>query len=353
MTERATVYRVGMSGTSTLLGKEILTVLKERNFPVSYVIGVEDRSDGLDAPILNIADDPIPVIGESGGEGAECDFLFVAGGTASLPKDVDAQERFTRGNETAKHQFVIDATGGSPSPNPVVRLPIFDGTSRDLAAGVKQGNRVFVCPHPATIVLAGLVLRIAARLDIRHISALVFVPASEFGAGAIEELQRQTIGLLNFGEVPRKVFGAEVAFSMSPRLGAKGKSSLVAAEVRIRSELERLLAARSVVPAVRVVLAPSFYSMAFSIYAVSAPPATAIQDEQALSGENVRWVRSAQPSASPAEVQGSASLLLDPVVVNPSQAGGFWLWGRVDDLRLQAENAVIMAEDLTPFVGRS
>ncbi|HTV55193.1 MAG TPA: Asd/ArgC dimerization domain-containing protein [Terriglobia bacterium] len=350
MTEGASVYRVGLNGGLTLLGKEILTVLKARNFPVNYVIGVEDRSEELDAPILNIADDPIPVIEESGGEGAECDFLFLAGPTASAPKQPRAPVESGRENETAKRQFVIDVTGGSSAPSPVLRLPLFDAARQDVAAGVKQGNGLFVCPHAATIVLAGLVLRIAARLDIRNISALVFLPASELGPGAIEELQKQTIGLLNFGEVPRKVFGAQVAFNMLPRLGAKGKSILAATENRIRSELQQLLAVCSAVPAVRVVQAPSFYSMAVSIYAQSPQRATAIQIEEALSGENVRWARSSQPSASPADVQGSATLLLDPAVVELGQAGGFWLWGRADDLRLQAENAVMMAEELVPFV---
>jgi aspartate-semialdehyde dehydrogenase len=347
VTENASVYRVGLKGASTLLGKEILAVLKARNFPVSYVIGVQERSDALDAPILNIADDPIPVIEGSSGEEAECDFLFLAARAADRNEQPKTLEQSGRGNGTAKRPFVIDATGGLSVSNPALRLPLFDPASRDL---VKPSHRVFVCPHAATIVLAGLLLRIMAHLDIRHSSALVFLSASELGPGAIDELQKQTIGMLNFGEVPRKVFGAQIAFNMSPRLGAKGTNSLAATETRIRSELEGLLARRGAVPAVRVVQAPSFYSMAFSVYTQSPQRVTAVQIEQALSGENVRWVRSSQPSASPAEVQGSATLLLDPADIDPGQPGGFWLWGRVDDLRLQAENAVMMAEDLAPFV---
>jgi aspartate-semialdehyde dehydrogenase len=352
MIEGVSVYRVGLKGASTLLGKEILAVLKARQFPVTYVIGVEDRSDGLDAPILNIADDPIPVIEASAGEGIECDFLFLAGRKVVPVKQPKAVEESDPGSGTAKRGFVIDASGVSAADS-VLGVPAFDPPSQDVAEAVKQGKQLFACPHAATIVLAGLVLRLAARLEIRHISALVFLPASELGPSAIDELQKQTIGLLNFDEVPRKVFGAQVAFNMSPRLGGKGRSSLAAAESRLRSELERLLGGRTAVPAVQVVQAPSFYSMAFSIYMQSLQRATAAQIEQALSGDNVRWVRSSQPSASPAEVQGSATLFLDPVVIEPSQAGGFWLWGRVDDLRLQAENAVMIAEHLAPFIAHS
>jgi aspartate-semialdehyde dehydrogenase len=346
MTEGPSAYRVGLKGASTLLGKEILTVLKARNFPVTYVIGVEDRSNGLDAPVLNIGDDPIPVI-EASGEGAACELLFLAS------RSVLPTEQSEWGNSAEKRRFVIDASGVLSPPNPVVALPLFDTPSQPLITSARGGNRVFVCPHAASIVMAGLVLRLAERIDIRHISALVFLPASEFGPSAIDELQKQTIGLLNFGEVPRKVFGAQIAFNLSPRLGGKGEGSLSATEKRIRSELELLLAGRTALPALRLVQVPSFYSMSFSIYIESPQRVTEVQIEQALSGDNVRWVRASQPSASPAEAQGSSTLLLDPAILEPSQPGGFWLWGRVDDLRLQAENAVMIAEHLAPFIGDS
>jgi aspartate-semialdehyde dehydrogenase len=355
MNESGMNYRVGLEGASTLLGKEILAVLKARNFPAGYVIGLEDRGEAPETPILNISDDPIPVIQESSGERPECDFIFRTRRQALATEEAEAQEGRGpgAGRSGRKRSFVIDASAGVLPSNSVLCMPLFDNVSEKLAAASQKGAQYFVCPHAASIALAGLVLRLAANLDIRYFSALILLPASELGPDAIDELQKQTIGLLNFADVPRKVFGAQAAFNVSPRLGGKAKDSLADAEIRIRSELESILAGRAAPPAVRVVQAPTFYSMAFSIYAQSPQRATAIQVEQALSGEGIRWVRSSQPSASPVEAQGSATLLLDPVSVQPGPPGGFWLWGRVDDLRLQAENAVAIAEHLRPFLGEA
>jgi aspartate-semialdehyde dehydrogenase len=346
------VWRVAFEGASSLLGKEILAVLKARGFPVSHVIGLESRTDVPEAPILDIADDAIPVVPESAGQSAEYDFVFRAGRSSLSVETPEPAERpdGAAGAEGSKAGFVIDMSGSS-APRSLTLLPLFSSADQDLEAAFEKGVRHFVCPHAVTCVLAALGLRLSASIEIRQTSALFFLSASELGPDAIEELQKQTVGLLNFGDIPRKVFGTQIAFNLSPRLGGKAKNSLVAAEARIQGELEHLLARHAPVPAVRLVQSPSFYSMAFSIYVQSPVRATASQIQQALSGNNVRWVRVTQPSATPAEVQGSATLLLDPIV-EAGQPGGFWVWGRVDDLRLQAENAVAIAEHLMPFINR-
>lgn len=353
-------YRLALEGASTLLGKEILAALKARNFPVSYIVGVEPKGGELEPPILNIGDDPIPVVHEPSGSPAEFDFTFRAGRHAAHEEKTEsAQAKRLDGEEKdgpVSSRFVIDASAsGHLPPGSFLSIPLLDDSAREkLAAATAEGARCLISPHAASIALAGLMLRFAAAVEIRAISALVLISASEFGAEGIDELQKQTISLLNFAEVPRKVFGAQAAFSVSPRLGGKARRRMADLETRIHGELERLLSGQTLVPvpAVRLVHAPSFYSMALSIYVQSPHRAAAPEAEQALSGGGVEWVRSSQPSASPVDAQGSAALFLDPVIADASPVGGFWLWGRADDLRLQAENAVAIAELLIPLLDR-
>lgn len=341
MSGGARTYRVGLEGASTLLGKEILAVLKARQFPVSYVIGFQPPAKEPEPPILNIADDPIPVIQETGETEAECDVVFRASTQPPAADSTPAPE--PPGNGAPGRRVVIDAAGGSAAGS-VLSMPLFDEATPGSAADRDRAGGYFASPHAASIVIAGLMLRLAARFEIRSSSALAFLPASELGPDAIDELQRQTIALLNFGDVPRRIFNAQAAFNLGPRLGGKAKASLTVREDRIRSELERLLKGRAAPPALRLVQAPSFYSMAFCLYIHSVEKVAASQIEQALYGERLQWVRASQPSPSPVDVQGSASLFLDPVVTETGQPGGFWLWGRVDDLRLVAENTVVIAE---------
>ncbi|HLI29666.1 MAG TPA: hypothetical protein VKV79_01040, partial [Terriglobia bacterium] len=55
--------RVAMTGAGTLLGKEILSVLKERNFPTSRVIELESGEELPGIPILDLEDEALPVLG--------------------------------------------------------------------------------------------------------------------------------------------------------------------------------------------------------------------------------------------------------------------------------------------------
>ena len=49
----------------------------------------------------------------------------------------------------------------------------------------------------------------------------IFEPASERGTAGIEELQQQTVNLLSFQPVPKKVFDTQLAYAMLAQFGAE------------------------------------------------------------------------------------------------------------------------------------
>ena len=54
------------------------------------------------------------------------------------------------------------------------------------------------------------------RLGLREATVVVFQPASAAGAGGVEELYQQSVSLLNFHDLPRAVFGRQIAFNLVP-----------------------------------------------------------------------------------------------------------------------------------------
>jgi aspartate-semialdehyde dehydrogenase len=327
-------YRVAVVGASSLLGKELLAVLEERRFPVAQLVKIEAGGEP-ELPIIDLEEETPSALGSVEVKGDELDFAFVAARPDPLPAFLQA--------ESARPGVVIDLDEGlrelSPAPPRIAFLEA-------APTSTPPGSRALVASaHPATLMLSLLLLRLAARFEIRTAVAHVFTPASNLGPRAIEELQRQTVNLLSFQKVPRAVFGSQLAFNLLPRLGGgSGSSAFGGLEGRIRGELRGSLAGRVPLPALRLLQAPVFYSMAVSLYVETAAATTPAATAQALAGERVRVRRPAERAPSQVEATGSAEILIDSIVADSARPTGLWIWAAADNLRLAAQNAVEIAE---------
>jgi aspartate-semialdehyde dehydrogenase len=346
--------RVAMTGVNTLLGKELLSVLKDRAFPLTHVTALDEDFQQEDPPILDLSAEPLLVIPRSETDASRYDFLFRAVPHRELgetPKKTAAPSRTVVDPFDGTSRFVIHVAGAQRAHAGAVWCAPWLGKTAALGrAEVGDGTQIFVSPHAATLALNALLLPLAPEPGIRYATAVIFTPASELGSGAIEELQKQTLSLLNFGEMPAEFFGGQAAFNLLPRLTGKAARRARLTASQVRCEFERLAAGRAPAPALRLVYAPVFYSTSVLAYVQPATPAHATRIEQSLAQDRVQWIKSSDAAASPVDVQGGSSLFLDPVAVD--EDGGFWVWARFDDLRITAENAVTIAEQLVPFLDR-
>jgi aspartate-semialdehyde dehydrogenase len=201
--------------------------------------------------------------------------------------------------------------------------------------------------HPATIVLCLLLLRLATRAGVEMACAHVFSPASHLGPRAIDELQKQTVNLLSFQNIPSAVFGSQLAFNLLPRLAGSGTETLTGLENRVRAETQQYLAGSAPVPALRFIQTPVFYSLGVSLYVETASAITPSEAASAISGERVRLRRPSEIAPSQAEVTGSDEVVIDSVTADAARPNGLWIWAAADNLRLAAQNAVEIAEDFT------
>ena len=60
----------------------------------------------------------------------------------------------------------------------------------------------------------------------KRVVATVFEPASEHGQKGMDELHEQTVNLLSFQQLPKKVFDTQVAFNMVARYGEQSVPAL-------------------------------------------------------------------------------------------------------------------------------
>ncbi len=325
---------VAVVGASSLLGKEILAVLQERRFPISRLVTIELEEEDPGPPILDLSGDAEKLVPETAVNNAEVDFAFVAARLAAAKRGPE----FLRQGST-NDCVVIDLVGGLESGSAAI-----DGQpSADREGTAPEARRIAVA-HPAVIVLRDLLLRVATRHAIKVAVATIFFPASESGPQAIDELQKQTVSLLSFQKIPRAVFGSQLAFNILPRLGGRARAPLVEIEKRITAQLRLSLGERVPTPAVRVLQAPVFYSLAVSLYLETVEPASPDDVGATLAGKGIRVLKPSQQTPTQVEVTGSSDILVDTLARDREHPGGIWIWAVADNLRLAAVNAVTIAE---------
>jgi aspartate-semialdehyde dehydrogenase len=334
-------YRVAVLGASSLLGKELLTVLRERRFPVSRLVEIDANSvenHDPELPILDLDADPADKFLNPEVRGDELDFAFIAAPPDPLPA-------FLR-PESARPAVVIDLEESMTESGTVAPRITRAGDAASPGLTTAETLRpVIASAHSVTIALSLILLRLAGRFELSCAIANIFSPASQLGPRAIEELQKQTLNLFSFQKVPQSVFGAQLAFNTLPRLTGANSHALSAVESRVRGELQRYLAGRVTAPALRFIQSPVFYSVALSLYVETAARAAPAAVQQALAGGNVRVGRSADQAPSQVEVTGSDKILIDPIVADSGRENGLWIWAAIDNLRLAAVNAVQIAEE--------
>ncbi len=203
--------------------------------------------------------------------------------------------------------------------------------------------------HPAAIALALLLNQISIRHKLSGWVAHVFEPASERGAAGIEELQQQTVSLLSFKPMPKKVFDSQLTFSLLARLGEEAPLPLDEVEMRIERHLATLLqnARLEPMPSLRLLQAPVFHGYSFSIwmeFAGDTPDAAALGAD--LVTENISLHAPDLEPPNNVGMAGQDGIAVGAITRDRNNPKALWLWMVADNLRLAAQNALLVAQEI-------
>jgi aspartate-semialdehyde dehydrogenase len=331
-------FRLAIVGGATLKGRELADVLSSQGPFPAHDVRLLDDDEALGR---------LEAVGD--------ELTFVQRVNAEQFEHVDAaffasEESFTRrtwGMARAAGAAVIDLSYGlEEAPGAVVRAPWVESELPRPPAPFRPSAPVIVA-HPAAVVLALLLLRARKAARLRTAVATVVEPASERGRPGMDELHEQTVSLLSFRELPRQVFGAQVAFNLTTRCGDHSPSPLEVIERRISRHFGEITSGVIPPPALLLLQGPTFHGHAFAVYAEleEAIPAGALAE--ALQGEHVSLAEAG--AEAPSNVNSAG---LDHMVVavrrDRHHARGYWLWAAADNLRLMALNAAECAASLAP-----
>jgi aspartate-semialdehyde dehydrogenase len=266
--------------------------------------------------------------------------VFLAGSAESSRKALEILER-QPGTD------VIDLTfAAEERPDARLRAPLLESEAEEPG-----GSAVHVVAHPAAIGLALFLRRLQAHDPIRRSVIQIFAPASEHGRPGVEELQRQTISVLSFKNLPRAIFDTQLSFNMLAKYGEEAPVALEDSELRIEHHLATLLdlpgeGGGAPMPSLRLVQAPVFHGYSFSAWVeFDGNPGVEMLENGLVTGSiEVRGTEFEPPTNVGQAGQGGIAVgAIAPDRNNPEAC---WFWLVVDNLRLAAENAVATARQL-------
>lgn len=208
-------------------------------------------------------------------------------------------------------------------------------------AGKLGTSGYFVNPHPATIAIVRVLSRLDKVFGVQSVAATVLEPASERGAEAVDELQGQTVSLLNFQPVENKIFGGQLSFNILPEPAASERT-----EILITKQIATLLGNGFPVPVVTALQVPVFHSHGLSIFLRLDKSPSANDVSEALAADSAFVVHSLDGGPSPVSAVGTHGVHIGRIQSHPAQPGLIGLWAVADNLRIAASNAIRTAENI-------
>lgn len=324
-------YRIGIINPTTLVGKEILSILRERGFPAEEVRLLDTAGVG-EGVLMEGPSEPLVVRPADEHEVEGLDLIFACGSSAETERWVDLRDA---------HGFiVIDLT--QPS--------VHRGSGTESVADINtelidDETSLIISPHPVTTALALALAPIADAFEIELCVATVVEPASALDQPGIDEMFAQTVAVLNVQDVPQKVFDRHVAFNIYSDFGA-GEL-----EPYISEQLDAVTRGR--VPAtIQLLKGGTFHNHSISIYLQLADEPTEGEISALLSEVPALYVAEIDESFGTTDAGGRDEILVSRVTKDPNFEGGFWLYLVSDNLRrASALNAVLIAEHLVERFG--
>jgi aspartate-semialdehyde dehydrogenase len=316
---------IALVGAESLLGREVRDLAGQSNLGAE--LRLISESPGESVKLTAIDDEPsvVAALNPASLEGASAIVLAGSPETARLVANLKLDIP------------IVDVSAAlEDSPNARLRAPVLEPHDFRVAPDAIQ-----VIAHPAAIAIALVLTRIHQVFPFRRSLVHVFEPASERGTAGIEELQQQTVNLLSFKPLPKKVYDAQIAYTMLPGFGEDAPLSLAEIEARIERHLATLLSLSGSVPipSIRLIQAPLFHGYSFSLW-IEFDRNPGVAALQQILNEPPIEVRG--PDLDPPNnvgVAGQSGVSVGAISIDRNQPQAMWFWMAADNLHLAAESA--------------
>lgn len=246
-------YNVAVVGATGAVGEAMLAILEERGFPVGEVYALaSSQSVGKRIPFkggsLSVQDL------------AGFDFSKVQIGLFSPGASVSAEYA---PKAAAAGCIVIDNTSQFRYDNDIPL--VVPEVNPDKIADYKNRG-IIANPNCSTIQMLVALKPIYDAVGIERINVCTYQAVSGTGKEAIEELAKQTMGLLNMQPITSRVYPKQIAFNVLPQIDVFMDNGYTKEEMKMVWETQKILGDDRVKVNATAVRVPVFYGHSEAVH---------------------------------------------------------------------------------------
>ncbi len=333
MLKKKDKYVVAIAGATGAVGREMIEILQERDFPASsLVLLASERSEGERLEFRGKSW-TVGKLAKDSFDGVDI-ALFSAGGDRSLEFAPAA----------VKAGAVVIDNSSAFRMDPKVPLVVPEVNPEAL----KRHSGIIANPNCSTIGMVVALKPLHDTANIKRIVVTTFQSVSGTGKKAMDELAGQTIALMNFKDVERSVYPHQIAFNCLPHIDSFLENGYTKEEMKMVNETRKILEDDSIRVTATAVRVPVFRCHAESIN---------IETEKKIGANEARAILSKAPGVivydDPSrniyplqiDVSGKDEVYVGRVREDETVMNGLNLWIVSDNLRKGAAlNAVQIAE---------
>jgi len=331
-------WRVAVLGATGLVGDTMLTVLEERDFPVSELYPLaSSRSLGKS---ITFKGKSYPVIDVETFDFATADIaLFSAGAEVSA---VYAPKAAAAGcvviDNTSQFRYQDDIPLVVPEVNP-----------HAIAAYRKHG--IIANPNCSTIQMLVALKPLHDAAGIERINVCTYQSVSGAGKEAVDELAHQSVELLNGRPVEAKVIAKQIAFNCVPQIDKFMDNGYTKEEMKMFWETQKIMEDKSILVNATAVRVPVFFGHSEALHIETRRKLTAAEARKLLeNAPGITVMDEHAPGGYPTAATEAANhdtVYVGRIREDISHERGLDLWVVSDNVRKgAATNSVQIAEIL-------
>src|SRR5499427_9548698 len=329
-------YKVAVVGATGNVGREMLNILEEREFPADEVVAIASRrSQGTE---VSYGDATLKVKALEHYDFSDVDIcLMSAGGSVSKewsPK-IAAQGAIVIDNSSA-WRYDADVPLIVPEVN------------ADAVTGFRKKN-IIANPNCSTAQLVVALKPLHDKAKITRVVVSTYQSVSGAGKDAMDELDRQTKAIYSLQEIETKRFPKRIAFNVIPHIDVFMDDGYTKEEWKMVVETKKILDPKIKLTAT-CVRVPVFVSHSEAVNIEFANPITAEEARELLrNAPGCLVIDKREPGGyvTPYEAAGEDATYISRIREDATVENGLVLWCVSDNLRKGAAlNAIQIAEVL-------
>lgn len=331
-------FDVCILGATGLVGKTIMEILEERDFPINKLYPLASaRSAG---EFIEFNGESIEVLDADHFDWSQAQIGFFSAGGATSAKfaPLAGDAGCIVIDNTSEFRYEADIPLVVPEVNP-------------QALAEYRNRNIIANPNCSTIQMLVALAPIHKAAGIQRLNVATYQSVSGAGQSGIEELAKQTKDLLSFQSITKEKFTEQIAFNVIPHIDSFEENGYTREEMKMVWETQKILGDESILVNPTCVRVPVFYGHSEAVHIETEKHLDIVKVKQLLKeAEGVEVVDNPSKLEYPTPTTTSSGN--DPVYVGRirkdiTNENGINLWIVSDNIRKGAAlNSVQIAEKM-------